>query len=152
MVCVTTQTWSIINNSSENIFCYIVYYKYNSYSQLHSKCLKHRPAHDKHLNKWMVLRDIFASSAWKNHSSEYPSLRISHVKTLFLYLNTLYNYYGWPQKFSSALENFSFFLSHEICLGLKPIHIISILIERVDGYIVNLFFLKIYNEHSYRCQ
>lgn len=82
---------------------------------------------------------------WYIHSSESPSLRISPVKFCFYICVTDY---GWPQKFSSVSESFSFFPSHENFLGLKSIHIISNLIERADGYIFNLFLLCIYYRYE----
>ena len=92
MGCVTTQIWSIINNSSENICCYTVYHKYDSYSQLCSKCRKHRPAHAKHVNKWIVLRDVFASSARIKSLFWISKFENITCQTFFLYLYNLYNW------------------------------------------------------------
>ena len=98
-----TQIWSTINNSSENIFCYIVYYKYNPYSQLCSKCLKHCLAHDKHLNKWMLLRDVFASSTLINSLFWISKFENITCQTLFLYL---YNWLWMTTKIFLCIREF----------------------------------------------
>lgn len=106
MGCVTTQIWSIINNSSENICCYIVYYKYDSYSQLCSKCRKHRPAHDKHVNKWIVLRDVFASSARIKSLFWISKFENITCQTFFLYLYNLYNWLWMTTKILLCIREF----------------------------------------------
>lgn len=106
MGCVTTQIWSIINNSSENICCYTVYHKYDSYSQLCSKCRKHRPAHAKYVNKWIVLRDVFASSARIKSLFWISKFENITCQTFFLYLYNLYNWLWMTTKILLCIREF----------------------------------------------